>query len=77
MSNLPTREGMFHHARFELDVAYRALADTADWLRSDWKPVGSSLTDAQSEARSAMFDAIGEAKAAINRAKSAAEKAIR
>lgn len=76
MSDLPTREGMFRHVVFELDVAYRGCGDAADWLRSDWKPVGSSLTEAQGAARSAMFAAIGEAKAAINRAKAAAEGAL-
>ena len=76
MSDLPTREGTFFRAKFELDVAYRGLGDAADWLRSDWTPVGSPLTPAQAEARSAMFDAIDQAKAAINRAKDAAERAI-
>jgi len=76
VSNLPTREGMFRHANFELNVAYRGLGDAADWLRSDWTPVGSSLTDAQARARSEMFDAIAEAKAAINRAKNAGDRAI-
>lgn len=76
MSNLPTREGMFRHANFELDVAYRGLSDAADWLRSDWQPVGSSLTDAQARARSEIFDAIAEAKNVINRAKDAAEQAL-
>jgi len=76
VSQLPTREGMFFHAGFELDVAYRGLGDAADWLRSDWQPIGSALTEAQSAARSAMFEAIGEAKEAINRAKDAANEAM-
>jgi hypothetical protein len=69
VSQLPTREAMFRHAEFELNVACKALGDAADWLRSDWTPIGSPLTDAQAERRDRMFDAIGEAKAAINRAK--------
>lgn len=76
-SNLPTRREMFLEATDELSAAYRALGDAADWLRSDWQPVDSSLTAAQSEARTAMFAAIGEAKAAVNRAKDAADRAIR
>jgi hypothetical protein len=67
---------MFVHAEFELNVAYRALGDAADWLRSDWQPVSSSLTTVQSEARTAMFEAIGAAKAAVNRAKDAASRAV-
>ena len=71
MSALPTREEIFIKALAELSTAYRALGDAADWLRSDWRPVGSSLTDAQGNARTAMYQAIAEAKTAINKAKDA------
>ena len=67
--SLPTREQMFANAVAELDKAYRALSEAASWLRSDWRPVGSSLTNVQTERKARMFDEIGEAKAAINRAK--------
>lgn len=76
MSNLPTRREMFLEATDELSGAYRALGDAADWLRSDWRPIGSSLTSTQSNARSEMFDAIEAAKTAINRAKDAANRVI-
>ena len=76
MSTLPTRREIFLEATDELSGAYRSLGDAADWLRSDWQPVGSSLTDEQAAARSAMWDAIDEAKAAINRAKDAAARAL-
>lgn len=76
MTALPTRREMFLEATDELSGAYRSLSDAADWLRSDWRPVGSSLTATQATARSAMWDAIEEAKAAINRAKNAATRAI-
>jgi hypothetical protein len=75
-SALPTREEMFLRALDELSVAYKALGDAADWLRSDWTPAGSSLTDAQGVARSSMFDSIGKAKAAINEAKSAGDRVV-
>jgi len=35
---------MLQRAEAELSRAYRALGDAADWLRSDWHPIGSSLT---------------------------------
>ncbi len=76
MSNLPTRREMFLEAYDELSGAYRALGDAADYFRSDWTPVGSPLTTIQASARTAMFDAIGAAKAEINKAKRAAERAI-
>jgi hypothetical protein len=63
---------MFAAAEQELHRAYRALGDAADWLRSDWPP-GTVMTDEQAERRTRMFNAIGEAKAAINRAKGGAE----
>jgi hypothetical protein len=70
MTDLPTAEAMLHHADFELGVAYRALTDAADWLRSDWRPVGSPLTAAQARRRTAMRQAIAEAKTAIERGRS-------
>jgi len=73
---LPTRQEIFLNALDELSTAYRALGDAADWLRSDWQPVGSSLTDAQGDAKSKLYDAIGEAKAVINQAKDVASRAV-
>ena len=69
MTALPTREEVFANAVRDLDRAYRALGDAADWLRSDWTPLGSPLTDDQATRRTRMFDQIDRAKAAINRAK--------
>lgn len=66
---LPTAAEILQHAETELDRAYRALSDAADWLRSDWRPVGSPLTDAQAAQRRALFAAIETAKTAINQAK--------
>jgi hypothetical protein len=76
MTTLPTRRELFLEAADELSTAYRALGDAGDWLRSDWQPVGSPLTDAQAAAREVMWDAIGAAKTAINQAKDAATRAI-
>jgi hypothetical protein len=66
---LPTAAEMLQRAETELNRAYRALSDAADWLRSDWRPVGSPLTTAQAARRNAMFTAIETAKASINQAK--------
>lgn len=71
MTALPTPEEMLAAAQRELTAAYRALGDAADWLRSDWPP-GTVMTDEQAERRTRMFHEIGEAKAAINRAKGGA-----
>lgn len=69
---LPTREQMFDNAIDRLDQAYQALGDAADWLRSDWAPVGSSLTRQQADRRTRMFAEIAQAKQAINRARNGA-----
>ena len=66
---LPTADEMLARAEQAMTDAYGRLGDAADWLRSDWRPVGSTLTDAQAARRSAMFTAIETAKAAINQAK--------
>ena len=69
MSQLPTAAEMLQRAETEVNRAYRALSDAADWLRSDWRPLGSPLTDAQAARRRAVFTAIETAKTAINQAK--------
>jgi len=69
VTKLPTRTQMFDNAVELLDQAYQALGDAAGWLRSDWTPRGSTLTDAQADRRTRMFEQIGQAKQAINRAK--------
>jgi hypothetical protein len=76
VSRLPTRTEIFLNALAELDIAYRALGDAQDWLRSDWQPAGTSLTNAQGDARNAMQDQIAAAKTAVNRAKDAGHRAI-
>jgi hypothetical protein len=63
-----TPAAMFAAAQRSLDQAYQALGDAADWLRSDWPP-GAVLTDEQADHRDRMFEQIGAAKAAINRAR--------
>ncbi|MGI5179542.1 hypothetical protein ACQEVZ_24745 [Dactylosporangium sp. CA-152071] len=63
---LPTPDEMLAHAETDLDRAARALTDAADWLRSDWTPVGSPLTAEQARRRTAMRAAITAASAAIS-----------
>lgn len=66
---LPTVEQILANATTELDRAYQALGDAADWLRSDWHPAGSPLTDKQARQRTRTLTAIDRAKAEINRAR--------
>lgn len=68
MTGLPTPAEMLAYADGALGRAVSALDDADDWLRSDWPP-GSTMTDGQAARRTAMFRAIGEAKAAIEQAR--------
>jgi hypothetical protein len=68
-ADLPTREEIFTRAQGRLSEAYRALGDAQDELRSDWRPVGTELTDEQADLRARMQREIAAAKDAINRAR--------
>lgn len=82
--DLPTRKQMFARAQRAmddaerllcdgaLDRAYRRFSDAADWLRSVWVPVGSSLSSAQARRRVAMRERITEARSEIEQRTSAA-----
>jgi hypothetical protein len=63
-TGLVIRPNLRNHADLSASVG-----DATDWLRSDWRPVGSPLTNAQAARRNAMFTAIKTAKAAINQVK--------
>ncbi len=65
---LPTREQLLDHAAAELANALAALEQAAAWLRSDWTPVGSTLTNAQADTRRRMRQAIAAAKPVLNQA---------
>jgi hypothetical protein len=69
--SLPTPEEMLSAAESQMERAYRALTDAADWLRSDWRPIGTPLTAEQARRRSEMRKAIATAKTAINEAATA------
>lgn len=66
----PTSRTIFIDAGEELSAAYRALGDAGDCLR------GPALSGVRGQARSDIYDAITEAKAAINRAKDAVSRAL-
>lgn len=63
---LPTREEMLANADAEVERAYAALEEAGAWLRSDWTPAGSVLTDEQARRRNQLREAITRAKTAID-----------
>jgi hypothetical protein len=68
---LPTWQGMFKSALQALDTSRSALSDAADWLRSDWRPLGTPLPDEAGTARQDVMDQIGRLKGEIDQAKDA------
>lgn len=66
---LPTWDDIVDRALNSLNSSRNALSEARDWLRSDWRPLGSPSPDAAADARSDVLELVGEAKALIDRAK--------
>lgn len=66
---LPTWNEIVANALDELDTARHGLSESASWLRSDWRPLGTELPDGAGDARSRAMDLMGQAKALIDQAK--------
>ena len=62
MSELPTRAQMFENCAASLRNAESALSDARDWLRADWTPTGTTLTDKAADARVSVLHAIGDTR---------------
>jgi hypothetical protein len=73
---LPTWQGMFESALGALDTSRSALSDAADWLRSDWRPLGSPLPDEAGAARRDVMERISRLKGEIDQAKNALWNAL-
>jgi hypothetical protein len=68
-SELPTWAEIEGHALRHLSAARNEMADVRDWLNSDWRPLGSPLTDSQADARGEVMRIVGEVKWLIDKAK--------
>lgn len=64
-SQLPTADEMLDRAAAELKAALARVEEAADWLRSDWRPLGSPLTREQAARRHAIRDKINVARLAL------------
>jgi hypothetical protein len=76
MNALPTQAEMFTAALDALDGARSKLTDAQHWVRGDWEPVGSPLTDAGVEARAAVGAKCAQMKHEIDQVKSTVYLAI-
>jgi hypothetical protein len=69
--DLPTWRHTFLRARDDLDLARRAANGSEAWLRSDWRPVGTELTDAEADALVVAVRVCGQIKALVDEARTA------
>lgn len=76
MTELPTRAQMFANCLSPLDTARGSLSEVRDWLRSDWQPIGASLTPEAGEARAAILETLTETKNLIDTMKNRVTEAI-
>lgn len=70
-TKLPTYEEIEQHALKHLDQARNEMSEVRDWLRSDWRPLGSPRPEGGAEARDEVMEVIGEVKELIDKAKRA------
>lgn len=66
---LPTWGEVKAHALSHLDAARNEMSEVRDWLRSDWRPLGSPLPDADAAARGEVLRISSEVKRLIDQAK--------
>lgn len=66
---LPTWGEIEARALRHLHAARTEMSEVRDWLRSDWRPLGSPLPDAAADARSEVLRIVGEVKNLIDQAK--------
>ena len=58
-----------------LDAVHHAASDARDWIMSDWRPIGSSLTDHAADARTEVLRIVGQIKALADQGKDALRRA--
>ena len=71
MPELPTWAEIESHALRHLHAARTEMSEVRDWLRSDWRPAGTPLSDADAAARTEVLRIAGEVKNLIDQAKNA------
>ncbi|MCL2586089.1 MAG: hypothetical protein FWE35_26950 [Streptosporangiales bacterium] len=69
MAELPTWEQIEHNTLSCYDTAFAAVADAADWLRSDWSPAGTPLPDGAADRRARLQTVNRRLETLLNEAK--------
>jgi YD repeat-containing protein len=73
---LPTQAQIFAAALAHLDASRLEASEARDWLKSDWAPPGTPLTDRGAAARSATLRRIGDIKDLIDQATNELHEAL-
>jgi hypothetical protein len=68
---LPTYAEIERHALEHLNRARNEMSEVRDWLRSDWRPLGSPRPEGAADASAEVMDIVGQVKGLIDQAKSA------
>jgi hypothetical protein len=68
---LPTYAEIEKRALEHLDAARNEMSEVRDWLRSDWRPLGSPRPGGAADACNEVMDIIGQVKTLIDQAKTA------
>lgn len=68
-NELPTWSEIESHALTHLDAARNEMSEVRDWLRSDWRPLGSPLTEAAARRRTEVLRIAAQVKNMIDQAK--------
>jgi hypothetical protein len=71
---LPTYTEIEEHALKHLDRARTEMSGVRDWLRSDWRPLGSPRPAGGAESRDEVMRIVGEVKILIDQAKNALDR---
>lgn len=75
--DLPTVEQIMAHVEECRAAAYKLIGDAEDWARSDWSPLGASLTETQARWRTDVERHLAAAKRDLNLAAAAYSRASR
>lgn len=66
---LPTWNEITRKARASLNAARADIADARDWLTSDWRPFGTSLSEEAAHTRSETVQLLSQINDLVERAK--------
>jgi hypothetical protein len=72
---LPTWNDIVDKAADSLHTARNAASEAADWMRSDWRPVGTALSDQAADARTEVFDIVRKIKDLVDQSAAVLERA--